>query len=443
MLRRPLHLVLLPIVLLVFLFGVLHLFELRFSRGDFYPPYSSLRADPLGVKALYESLERSGLHRPERFFAETPRLGDGTNTTLLVLGTQPGALNYLPQGELKLLEQFLHTGGQIVVALHPYRKQPYRDKLRSQYYGDDVEDSEDEERKPRQPPSENPTDRQQEKPDEDAADDRISHESLTNGWGFAFEWPRRGEHEEGTVSLAPAVRTTTAPSLPATMPWHSAISLAFASPGDWNVWYRADGKPVVAGREFGRGKLLLLTDSWLFSNEALRDGRQTRFLSWLFAGRERALFDETHLGVQSSEGVATLARKYRLHGLAVGLFLLTVLFLWRSSTSLVPPRDDLAVSGAAVAGRHSQDGFVNLLRRSVRPAQLLSTCHAQWRATHPGGGRHAAVLEQALDDSAEKPTSANLINRYRAACRALKSRATARADTPSQSTNRQSTISNA
>jgi len=41
----------------VFLIGVVNLFLLRFEAGDVYPPYSSLRSDPLGTRALYESLE--------------------------------------------------------------------------------------------------------------------------------------------------------------------------------------------------------------------------------------------------------------------------------------------------------------------------------------------------------------------------------------------------
>ena len=34
------------------------LFELRFAAGDVYPRYSSLRSDPVGVRALYDSLAR-------------------------------------------------------------------------------------------------------------------------------------------------------------------------------------------------------------------------------------------------------------------------------------------------------------------------------------------------------------------------------------------------
>ena len=47
----------LVLLLLIFAAGVAHLFALRFESGDVYPAYSSLRSDPLGTKALYESLE--------------------------------------------------------------------------------------------------------------------------------------------------------------------------------------------------------------------------------------------------------------------------------------------------------------------------------------------------------------------------------------------------
>ncbi len=42
----------------LFVTGLIQLILLRFESGDVYPPYSSLRADPLGCKALYESLGR-------------------------------------------------------------------------------------------------------------------------------------------------------------------------------------------------------------------------------------------------------------------------------------------------------------------------------------------------------------------------------------------------
>ncbi|WP_075088131.1 hypothetical protein [Verrucomicrobium spinosum] len=52
-----------PVVILVLLgcFAVWCLSSIigrRFSAGDAYPPYSSLRSDPLGSRVLFESLDR-------------------------------------------------------------------------------------------------------------------------------------------------------------------------------------------------------------------------------------------------------------------------------------------------------------------------------------------------------------------------------------------------
>lgn len=420
MLNRRAHLVLLPLVLLLFALGVAHLFELRFSRGDFYPPYSSLRADPLGTKALYQSLDQSGLHETDRFFEPTPKLGGGADTTLLVLGTEPAALRYLPIGERKLLEEFVFTGGHIVIALHPYLKRPYSEDLKDIYYEDFKEEAEKRREKNKK--------KKKAKPKEDSKDKeknrrrRSSFESLLSGWEFNIIWGEWGTNDAIVLpSFAYASPVASEIQLPLKLPWRSAMLFNLKERDDWDVLYETDGHPVMVRRAFGKGSLILLSDSYVFSNEALRDGRETRLLAWFFGERGRVLFDETHLGVANTEGVATLARKYRLHGLAAGLLLLAILFVWRSATSLVPPHDDVAVSGAAVTGRHSQDGFVNLLRRSIRPAHLLATCHAEWRAVQPHEGHRTAAVRQVFESADEKPTAESLINRYRAACRAIKS----------------------
>jgi hypothetical protein len=46
------------LIVAAFLWGVLHLFGLKFTEGDVYPEYSSLRSDPSGAKLLYDSLAR-------------------------------------------------------------------------------------------------------------------------------------------------------------------------------------------------------------------------------------------------------------------------------------------------------------------------------------------------------------------------------------------------
>ena len=57
MLRKPLLTLLLALLLAVgFCSGLARLFTLRYESGDVYPPYSTLRADPLGAKGIYEAV---------------------------------------------------------------------------------------------------------------------------------------------------------------------------------------------------------------------------------------------------------------------------------------------------------------------------------------------------------------------------------------------------
>ena len=112
---KKLHLVLLVVALAGFVYGLLHLFRLRFEAGDSYPEYSSLRADPLGSKALYESL--GSLLSARRHFRSLARLGDGPGTTVLLLGLPAEA--QLAPGDFKALETFARNGGRVVISLFP------------------------------------------------------------------------------------------------------------------------------------------------------------------------------------------------------------------------------------------------------------------------------------------------------------------------------------
>ena len=54
---------------------------LRFESGDVLPEYSTLRADPMGTKAFYESLENLGLP-VERNYRTMSQLTDVDRTTV-------------------------------------------------------------------------------------------------------------------------------------------------------------------------------------------------------------------------------------------------------------------------------------------------------------------------------------------------------------------------
>jgi hypothetical protein len=70
--------------------GVVYLFNLQFESGDVYPEYSSLRADPLGSKLLFDTLARIPGVTVSRNFTALDELEPGT--TVLLLGWRPAGL---------------------------------------------------------------------------------------------------------------------------------------------------------------------------------------------------------------------------------------------------------------------------------------------------------------------------------------------------------------
>ncbi|HUE01073.1 MAG TPA: DUF4350 domain-containing protein, partial [Bryobacteraceae bacterium] len=180
----------------------------------------------------------------------------------------------------------------------------------------------------------------------------------------------------------------------------------FSEAPRWEILERNGTQPVVIEKAFGKGTVVLVADSRLFSNESAAAGRQTPLLAQIIGGHSRIVFDEAHLGIVESGSVVALARRYRLHGLALGLALVAMLFIWRNATSFPPvaaaPREE------KVAGRTSVAGLVTLLRRHIAPDRLASACWQEWLKSHARNlsSTRRAQAEDALRNHAGRPTAA-------------------------------------
>jgi hypothetical protein len=125
MLKRPAILCASLLFGAVFAFGLVRLFELRFDRGDIYPPYSTLRTDPLGASVFYESLNDVPGVTAQRYFEETFKSDDGQAHALFVLGAQPDSLKWLSRSEFATMQRFVFNGGRVVVSFYPEASEPW------------------------------------------------------------------------------------------------------------------------------------------------------------------------------------------------------------------------------------------------------------------------------------------------------------------------------
>ncbi len=357
------------------------MFQLRFEAGDVYPEYSSLRAGPLGTMAFYESLEKMPGLSVRRDFSASNRLPEEPQTVYLHLAGNRYEWNEMPDDLFHEIQGYLARGNRLVITFFPQTEpEIFHFNGTTETHSVRSAKAKDEKMPPPKPAP-------KKKKVQDGGDLLIS---LEDEWNFHADFQKLVPDGD-TYAPSSVVNQTDLP-LPKTLDWHSGVIFTNLD-NSWRVIYARGTNAVVIERKFGRGSVVMATDSYFVSNEAMARDRHADLLAWLLGPGRNVVFDEAHLGIVDTSGVATLMRKYRLHGLAAGLILLAGLFIWKNSTSLVPPLADQALENV-VAGRDASSGFVNLLRRSIAPRDLLATCFAEWRKSVVQKGKLSAARFQ-------------------------------------------------
>lgn len=368
--------------------AVWRLLDLRFTTGDIYPQGSTFRADPLGGRAYFESLQRLPGPKVSRSLEPVHRLGNGADTTLFLLSSDPLDREWLSSRNAGELDDFLAQGGRLVITVN-------ESTLSTMELGTNLWIG--------TPPP-----------------------GATNvgGWPFgtslAFHWRFAFTLVPSTNSTNVTIVTGTAaaaPELPRTLPWPASLRLAGLDT-NWTALYADEHGPVLATRASGKGWIILSSSDHFHGNGALRTDRNPALLAWLPGPSSRIVFDETHLGTELNPGIMTLARRYRLHGLGAGLLLLAALFIWQQASSLVPRHDDEAAAGEAVTAQDSAAGFLNLLRRAVPVAELVPRCFDAWRhsvgRTRPDLAPRIAAMQDLVNlENARPPKARNPLEVYR------------------------------
>ena len=300
--RRHTTAILVCVFAVAFVLGIIQIFQLRFEQGDVYPPYSSLRADPLGAMALYESLERMPGVTVRRDFSARNKLPESRDTTYLHLSADARDWRYVPDDLVKEIESFLARGGRLVVACEPETTgDSFFTSARSGSHGTNAP-SNKLKKMGKQQPVEKP--KKPGPPTEGVEDEPFSAKrvNLHERWGFEVAYERLPQGDDDAAESV-AVTNRSSLALPSSLAWHSAT--LFTKPAtNWQVIYARGSNVVVMERRFGSGSVVFASDSFFVSNEALLRDRHADLLAWLVGANRLVVFDEAHLGVVEEPGVA-------------------------------------------------------------------------------------------------------------------------------------------
>jgi hypothetical protein len=383
-------LILLVLIVAIFIYGLAQLMSLRFESGDIYPAYSSLRSDPLGTRAFFDSLDKLNFSNIRRHYLPLSQLKFKAPTTFLYLGSDYVNSKFIGRDFSDAVDRMTDAGGRLVMAFRPLRGM--EQKIEST---DDSGDCPEEDNRQSDPESDQ--DAAQSSADEtddsgsvskppegkqvvDQPDGCITPNcrsvSVEEYWGVSFDY-NRPEHNQNQAMIVPGKETA---GLPSEISWHTDLVFE-PSESSWEVIYRRDGHPVIIERPFKLGTIVLVADSYLFSNEALRAERHSALLARIIGSNSRIVFDEGHFGIYKVPGVAELIRTHGLHWFFFGIALIFVLFVWKNSSHFVPPVEDI-IDETATDGTQGRDifqGLISLLRRNIPAKDILKVSLNEWK----------------------------------------------------------------
>jgi hypothetical protein len=374
--------VFLLIIVAGFILGVIKLFLLRFEAGNVYPAYSSLRSDPLGSRAFYNSLENMNSARVSRNYLALRNLKFKDHTVFFYVGVAAFDAESVSAEWLKVFERLTNTGGRMILSLLPVEKKPADWRMSKCFeLKEEVKDTEKTPQNDVHADSEKPGDNDENKsqtaPGRQIQDDSGKCVSLKEQWGLTFAFAE--EPSDKADHLSDELSQSHIIGLPQTISWHTA--LYFDELDDiWRVIYAANGRPVIIERPYGKGSLVLSADSFFLSNEALRSERHPELLAWILGESSSVVFDETHFGIFKHPGVLSLIKKYRFQWFLFTVAVLALLFVWKNSVYFVPPakRSRSQAGRDFLSDRDSTHGLISLLRRNIPARQLLQICIREW-----------------------------------------------------------------
>ena len=405
--------------------AIVRMMGVRFSTGQTYPAYSSHRAEPDGTRVLFEALDRMPGVECERNYQPIKRLTASEGDVLIMADLRAGKVQEhcgcVEDG--KTISSWASAGGRVILALKTSAiKGGFQSEKPNSLRKLKPQKKEDTEKQEAKPDDETPNESSKKKP--------ISDRSHYLGCAFGLFVNELG-FRTASDSLPP--KPTPTADLPLKrddLPHWFSNSFLEPAPDVEDQWITLASKgtrPVIVERKIGKGSLIVCTDSFFLSNESLWLESNPAFLAHLIGNTKRVVFEERAHGVGEDDGIMTLARRYGMHGLFIGGIVLFALFVWRNAVSLVP-MDESADLGHwredSIAGQGAASGLVSILKRGIKPKDLLDKCFADWEITRGASSRIPADrIEKAREIVATQKQAKHPLRQiqatYRQLCEAL------------------------
>jgi hypothetical protein len=308
----------------LFFLGTLFLLHTRLKKGESFPEYSSLRADPVGTKVLFESLRRIKHLNVTRNYQSLQKV-TYTESTIFFINIDPGDLTarnlFTDQ-----IDTLLRRENRVVIS---FGKCLSSQNIAGSFHSEKKEST-----------------------------------AFNPGIRFECESVRKSE-------------VTDSANVFRGMNWPGSLQLYPDS--TWKVLVSRESCMVLGEKKVYGGELIVINNGYNLSNQGLRENsraiQSNPLISYCIGSSSTVIFDEWHHGIVKRMGVSALIQKFGFIPVIVFLMLWFLLLVWHINginSKISEPRTVRPDESEA-------DTLLLLLTSKIPPAKLDENCRQEWQ----------------------------------------------------------------
>jgi hypothetical protein len=314
--------------LILFCLGCFFLLDLRFKKGESFPEYSSLRADPLGTKVFFESLQRLKYLQVSRNY-QCPEKVSYTKSVLIFLDINPD-LFIVGSVFTRYVETLLRRENRVVISFSD-RQLFGSELLKSSYNSDDSVD-------------------------------------FNPGIRFKSEPVKTSE-------------TTNSVDIFKGMLWPGSLQLF--SDSTWCKIVTRDSSMVLGEKNVQKGELIILNNGYNLCNQGLQENNKTilsnPLIPYCIGTFSTIIFDEWHHGIVKRMGVSALVQKFGFTPVIVFFIIWFLLLAWYINGY----NTKVCIPETNIADESETDSLLLLLSSKISETKIIETCKQEWKNSFP------------------------------------------------------------
>ncbi|MFH0925306.1 MAG: DUF4350 domain-containing protein [bacterium] len=327
-------------LLLLFLgFSAYKVLEKRFTKGDIYPLYSSLRHDPIGTSILFQTLTKIG-YTVDTLTDEKLSEDINPQDTILFILTPSFDIS---EDSKKDIVNFIQNGGRVFLTVTDSRTNSLMDHFDTKINYETSMSKKDTKENEDSSLFAIPNNKQQA---------TCNKQPTSSGKGSLFNFLEDLTIINNHLSL--------------TCDWPNALTV-----------YSNGNDDIILLLKHGKGDIVISSEAFFISNESLSKKPPLLFLKWLLNQKNNVIIDEYHHGLYCQRGISFLLKKYHLYWFMLYLIIIFILYLWHILPGFLPPLPPL-IRKDGKQGQSSLKGYAYLLSKTIPKEGLLEICWKQW-----------------------------------------------------------------